>query len=239
MVEIRNLFKKFGSVEVLKGLNLELQAGKVNVIMGPNASGKTTLIKSILGLVIPDKGEIKVLGENIEKNWNYRSRIGYMPQIAHYPENLTPLELIHMISDIRKGNPNTQAIIEWLGLEVFLDKKLRYLSGGTRQKVNATLALMYDCPILIFDEPTVGLDPVACLKLKDRIREERDKGKTIILTTHVMSEIEELADRIIFLMDGIIYLEETPEKIKESQGEVTLERAIARILESQKTDIDA
>ena len=79
MVEIRNLFKKFGSVEVLKGLNLDLRPGQVNVIMGPNASGKTTLIKSILGLVIPDRGEIKVLGENIEKNWMYRSRIGYMP----------------------------------------------------------------------------------------------------------------------------------------------------------------
>ncbi len=234
MVEIRNLYKKFGSVEVLKGLNLDLLPSKVNVIMGPNASGKTTLIKSILGLVIPDRGEIQVMGENVRKNWYYRSKIGYMPQIAHYPENLTPKELIGMIRDIRKGHPDADTLIQWLGLDSFLDKKLRYLSGGTRQKVNATLALMYDCPVLIFDEPTVGLDPVARLKLKDRIRQERERGKTIILTTHVMSEIEELADRIVFLMDGIIYLEDTPENIKASQGEKSLERAIARILEMEK-----
>lgn len=235
MVTIENIYKRFGSLQVLKGINLELEPGKIHVVMGPNASGKTTLIKSVLGLVVPDSGTIEVMGQNVRKGFQYREHIGYMPQIAHFPENLTPRELLGMISDIRGGEPAIAQMVDWLGLGPFMKKKLRYLSGGTRQKVNAAMALMYDCPVLIFDEPTVGLDPVARLKFKDRVRQEKDRDKTIILTTHVMSEIEELADRIIFLMDGLIHLTGSPEEIKQSQGAGNLERAIANILETQNT----
>jgi Cu-processing system ATP-binding protein len=234
MVTVKDLYKRFGRLQVLNGIELELEPGKVHVVMGPNASGKTTLIKSILGLVIPDRGTTTVMGQNVRKGYQYRKDIGYMPQIAHFPENLSPKELIGMISDIRGGKTRKDEMVEWLGLQPFMTKKLRYLSGGTRQKVNAAMAMMYDCPVLIFDEPTVGLDPVARLKLKDRNRQERDQGKTIILTTHVMSEIEELADRIVFLLDGIIHLAGSPDEIKQSQGKDTLERAIANILEQEK-----
>lgn len=233
MVTLTNIHKKYGRLAVLKGVSHTMGPGQVHVIMGPNASGKTTLMKSILGLVHPDKGTITVMGESIRKNYQYRRHIGYMPQIAHFPENLSPRDLFAMVEHIRGKKSDRQGLIEWLGLSPFLAKPLRYLSGGTRQKVNAVLALMHEAPVLLFDEPTVGLDPVARLKLKERILAERDKGKTILLTTHVMSEIEELADEIIFLMDGTVRLIDTPQAIQQSQQEPTLERAIARILEQQ------
>lgn len=235
MVTLENVYKNFGRLRVLQGINLTLTPGKVHIIMGPNASGKTTLIKSILGLVLPDKGRIEVMGEPVRNNHRYRRHIGYMPQIAQFPENLTPAELLSIVENIRGKHANHAQLIEWIGLSPFLKKTLRHLSGGTRQKVNAVMALMHDAPVLLFDEPTVGLDPVARLLLKDRIIEEREKGKTIILTTHVMSDIEALADDIIFLMDGIVHLQDTPAAIRKQQGEISLERAIANILQQQNT----
>lgn len=233
MVTFDNIHKKFGRLAVLKGVSHEMGPGQVHVIMGPNASGKTTLMKSILGLVHPDKGHITVMGESVRHGYKYRRHIGYMPQIARFPENLSPNDLFAMVENIRNKKSEREGLIEWLGLAPFLRKPLRYLSGGTRQKVNAVLALMHDAPVLLFDEPTVGLDPVARIKLKERMLEERNRGKTILLTTHVMSEIEELADEIIFLMDGSVRLIDTPKAIQQAQQEPTLERAIARILEEQ------
>jgi Cu-processing system ATP-binding protein len=232
MVKIENLYKRFGKLEVLKGVELELVPGRISVIMGPNGSGKTTLIKCILGLVLPNSGEIYINGESIKKGCEYRRNIGYMPQIAQYPENLNPTDLINMIKDIRSVDGNAEELIELFGLESYMKKPLRILSGGTRQKVNAVMALQYDNQIMIFDEPTVGLDPVSRLKIKDKIHELREQGKVIMLTTHVMSEIEDLADEIVFMLDGKIYLKGSPADIKSGQGEKTLERAIAKILVS-------
>ncbi|WP_457624335.1 ABC transporter ATP-binding protein, partial [Persephonella sp.] len=169
MVKVKNLYKRFGKLEVLKGIDLELKGGNVTAILGPNGSGKTTLIKSILGLVVPTSGEIYVKGENVRKNWNYRKYIGYMPQIAVFPENLTLKELINMLVDIRKEgyNPNMkEEIIEGFKLEKYMDKKLKTLSGGTKQKVSALITFMFDPEIYFLDEPTVGLDPISSSFLK-------------------------------------------------------------------------
>jgi len=230
MIEIKSLAKSFGKLPVLKEITMQLEAGKIYAFLGPNGSGKTTLIKSILGLTLPDAGEIIIDNENIKNNWRYKSRIGYMPQIARFPENLTMLELFRMTKDIRKTTANEEDYIAYFNLEESRDKALKNLSGGTKQKVNAILALMFNPGILIFDEPSVGLDPVSHLRLKDLMRQERDKGKTILLTTHILSEVEELADEVIFLLEGKIYFKGTVKKLVESQQEPNLERAIARLL---------
>ena len=235
MVAVEQLHKRFGKLEVLKGVDLELEPGKVHVIMGPNGSGKTTLIKCILGLVRPDRGNIKISGKRVNGLWKYRKDIGYMPQIAHFPENLTPKELINLVQDIRGEAHDWKPLQEELKLAPHWNKPVRNLSGGTRQKVNALMALLFGAPILILDEPTVGLDPVARLWMKDRIIEECKKGKTVILTTHVMAEIEELAARIVFLMDGKIHFIATPAEIKAKHPSGNLERAIAHILEEAET----
>lgn len=235
MIDIINLHKRFGKLHVLQGINLEFRnQGKISAVLGPNGSGKTTLIKCILGMVLPEEGEIKIEGKSIRGESAYRSRIDYLPQIAQFPNNLTVQEVIRLIKDIRGEGANEQQLIDMFGLQPYLDKRLSALSGGTKQKVNLTLAFMYDSPILILDEPTAGLDPIALIRLKDFIRKEKQKGKTILITTHIISLVEELADEIVFLLEGKIYFRGAPGQLKAQYGEEDLERAIAAILTNQK-----
>lgn len=235
MVEISNLIKRYGKLEVLKGIDVNIQQGKVTSIVGPNGSGKTTIIKIILGLVKPDYGKISIKGENINGNYEYRNNIGYMPQLASFPENLIVLEVINMVKDIRNNQPSFEDnYIKLFELSSELTKPVKTLSGGTRQKLSAVISLMFDPMILIFDEPTAGLDPVASSRFKNIIQNEREKNKTIILTSHIMSEIEELADEIIFLLDGKIYYQGSVTSLLLEKGEIKLENAVAKILEENK-----
>ncbi|TXE10635.1 ABC transporter ATP-binding protein [Gelidibacter salicanalis] len=230
MVTIQNLRKKFGKNQVLSGLDLSFGAGGIFAILGPNGSGKTTLIKSVLGMVIPDKGEITVLGKNITKNSDYRHQIDYLPQIANFPSNLKVKELIKMIKDLRKSTKEDERLIELFKLTPFLDKKLGQLSGGTKQKVNLVLTFMFDSPIIILDEPTSGLDPISMLRLKDLIQVEKEKGKTILITSHIMSFVEEISDEIVFILEGKIYFKGTITELKTKTNQPDFEHAIASIL---------
>lgn len=237
MIEIRNIQKSFGKLEVLKGVDLQLDGGKTYAFMGPNGSGKTTLLKCILGLVKPDKGEILMDGQKVNDSGQYRNHIGYMPQIANFPENLKVLELFNMIRNIRKRPVDIDNLLRYFELEASQDKKLKNLSGGMKQKVNAILTLMFDPKVLILDEPSVGLDPISHIKLKDIIRHERSKGKTVLITTHIINDVEELADEIIFLMDGKIYFKGTPDVLRKEQGEEALDKAIARLTNKEAFDM--
>ncbi|ULC59480.1 ABC transporter ATP-binding protein [Flaviramulus sp. BrNp1-15] len=230
MVDIQNLYKKFGKNQVLCGLDLTINEGGIFAVLGPNGSGKTTLIKSILGMVIPNKGNITVLGENIKKNSEYRHKIDYLPQIANFPSNLKVRELIRMIKDLRGNTTKDEKLIELFKLEPFLDKKLGNLSGGTKQKVNIVLTFMFDCPLIILDEPTTGLDPISLIRLKDLIQAEKAKGKTILITSHIMSFVEEVSDEIVFLLEGKIYFKGSISELKSKTNQPDFEHAIASIL---------
>ncbi len=234
MIEITGLHKKFGKVEVLDSVSLTIADKGIFAILGPNGSGKTTLIKSILGMVIPQQGEIKIDGEVIKGKYDYRKNIDYLPQIARFPDNITVTELINMIKNLRNRQANDTELIGMFGLEPFLDKKLGNLSGGTKQKVNLVLAFMFDSPLLILDEPTTGLDPVSLLHLKDLIRKEREAGKTILITTHIMDFVETMADEIVFLLEGNIYFKGTVAELKQKSDRNDLEHAIATILSENK-----
>lgn len=234
MIKISNLIKKYGKLEVLKGIDAEISSGKVTAIVGPNGSGKTTIIKIILGLVKADYGFITIDGKKINGGYEYRNHIGYMPQIASYPENLTVLEVLSLIKDIRNRNDNPEdLLLKKFELVGELTKPVRTLSGGNKQKLSAVISLMFNPEILIFDEPTAGLDPVMSNRFKEVVIEEKKKGKTIILTSHIMSEIEELADEIIFLLDGKIYFQGSVMNLLVEKGEVKLEKAVAKILEEK------
>lgn len=230
MVTIKNLHKKFGKNQVLSGVDLSITEGGIFAVLGPNGSGKTTLIKSILGMVIPDKGNIAVLNENIKKKSDYRHKIDYLPQIANFPSNLRVKELIKMIKDLRKPTDNDKRLIELFRLEPFLDKKLGNLSGGTKQKVNLVLTFMFDSPLIILDEPTTGLDPISLIRLKNLISAEKEKGKTILITSHIMSFVEEISDEIVFILEGKIYFKGTIQKLKNKTNQPDFEHAIASIL---------
>ena len=233
MVNIEKLHKKYGSQIVLNGLDLEIKEKGIIAVLGPNGSGKTTLIKCILGMVVPEKGEIEVNGRSILKKWSYRQELDYLPQIANFPGNLRVQELIKMIKDLRGKAARDKELIDYFGLHPYLDKKLNKLSGGTRQKVNLLLCFMFDSPFIILDEPTSGLDPVSLLRLRELLRAEKERGKTILITSHIMNFVEEMADRIVFLLEGKIYFDGTVGELKTSTGQFDFEHAIAQLLSEE------
>ncbi len=233
MIKFEKLNKKFGKLVVLNNLDLEINTGGVFAILGPNGSGKTTLIKSILGMVIPNSGQIFYKGHSILKKWQYRKNINYLPQIANFPANLSVNELIKMVKNLRAENTNEQHLIELFGLTPFLKQKLGNLSGGTKQKVNIVLTFMFDNELIILDEPTTGLDPIALINLKDLINTARKSGKTILITSHIMSFVEEISDEIVFLLDGKIYFKGSITQLKTQTESSSLEIAIANLIKKQ------
>ncbi|MFP8489109.1 ABC transporter ATP-binding protein [Gracilimonas sp. Q87] len=234
MIELRGLKKNFGQLTVLDDLDLEIPSGQATGIVGPNGSGKTTTIKSILGLVKPTKGEILINGNIVNDRWEYRDKIGYMPQVARYPENMTVEELFRFIKNIRGDQPSSEEeLIKHFGLQTELKKRMRTLSGGNRQKVGAVLSMMFNPEILIFDEPTAGLDPRSSVQFKKKVVELKGQGKTIMLTTHIMSEIEELADHLIFIVEGKIKYHGPMDELLSKHKEQRLEGAVAKMMEEE------
>ena len=283
VVEARGIVKSYGRLRVLQGLDLTVQRAQVTAIIGPNASGKTTFNKILLGLVRPDGGEITIDGARINGSSAYRANIGYMPQAARFPENLCADDVFRMLADIRgvsadsargptsgtasgltsgpangltsspasrltngpasgltsvparssfssRRSERDEELIETLSLGPVLKTPIRILSGGMRQRVNAALAFLFRPSLLLLDEPTAGLDPISSSTLKDKILRERAAGRTFILTSHVLSELEELADRITFLLDGVAHFSGTQDELKHQTNQPTLERAIAQLM---------
>ncbi len=236
MIEFKDVHKKYGKLEVLKGVSFTIKDGGIIAILGPNGSGKTTSMKSFLGMVVPTKGEIFFNGKSIKNQWAYREQISYLPQIANFPNNLKVKELIAMIKNIKKLPCRDQELIELFGLQKHLNKSLGNLSGGTKQKVNLVLTFMVDVPVLVLDEPTSGLDPIAILALKKLILREKEKGKTILITSHILSFIEELSDEILFILEGNIYFRGTPEQLLKTTQKDNFQEAIAELLKNEKYD---
>ncbi|RZF62473.1 ABC transporter ATP-binding protein [Sphingobacterium corticibacterium] len=232
MIKIEKLSKHFGKLQVLKDIDLSLTPGQCISLIGPNGSGKTTLIKTILGMVVPSSGNIYVEGKNINREWAYRSDIGYMPQKGEYPENMSIGQVLDMMIDIRKTPSHLldNELYEKFEIETMLDKRMRTLSGGTRQKVSACLAFMFNPKVLILDEPTAGLDPVATEILKEKIIREKEKNKLILITSHVLSDLDDLVSQIIYMQDGELRFHKSLAELKADTGTDKLSRAIAHVM---------
>lgn len=230
-LEIEGLRKRFGRVTALAGVDLNVAPGRVVALVGPNAAGKSTLIKSVLGLVRPDAGRIMVQGVRVDGDPAYRHAIGYMPQLPRFPDNLTGREVLELLADLRGGEPADDELVHRLGLEPSLDRPVRVLSGGTRQKLNAAVAFRYRPPLLILDEPTASLDPVAASRLKERIRHAAEEGTSVLLSSHFMAEVEELADEIVYLVEGCVRFQGTLDTLRLRTGERKLERAVAALMQ--------
>lgn len=232
MIKIEKLSKHFGKLQALKDIDLSLMPGQCISLIGPNGSGKTTLIKSILGMVVPSSGSIYFEGKNINREWAYRSDIGYMPQKGEYPENMSIGQVLDMMIDIRKTPSHLldNELYEKFELESMLDKRMRTLSGGTRQKVSACLAFMFNPKVLILDEPTAGLDPVATEILKEKIIQEKEKNKLILITSHVLSDLDDLVSQIIYMQDGQLRFHKSLAELKADTGTDKLSRAIAHVM---------
>jgi Cu-processing system ATP-binding protein len=232
MIIAKNITKKFGKLKALDNVSIEFAKGQCIALLGPNGSGKTTLIKSLLGMVVPDSGSIEFNKQNIASKWRYRNQIGYMPQIGRYPENMTIAHIIDMMKDIRKDHNerHDEDLIESFNLKNMMDKKMRTLSGGTTQKVSASLAFLFNPDVLILDEPTAGLDPLSSELLKQKIIKEKQNGKLILITSHILSELDDLITEVFYMQEGKLLFHKKLAALKEETGEIKLSKAIAKIM---------
>ena len=230
-LEVKGLRKAFGKLTALRGVDLVVAPGRVTALVGPNAAGKSTLIKCVLGLVRPDAGRISVLGQPVGHEPGYRHAIGYMPQAPRFPENLTGHEVLALLADLRQDERRDEELLRRFHLDDdVLAKPVRALSGGTRQKLNAVVAFRHRAPLLILDEPTASLDPLASGVLKDQVHDAAADGTTVLLTSHVMAEVEELCDDLVYLVDGSVRFHGTLDQLRLQTGEKKVERAIATLM---------
>jgi Cu-processing system ATP-binding protein len=234
MIIANNVTKRFGKLRALDDVSLTCNKGQTIALIGPNGSGKTTFIKCLLGMVVPDSGFITFNKLNITHDWKYRNQIGYMPQIGRFPDNMTIEQVFEMMKDIRKSKNGRldEELINEFGLHKMLEKRMRTLSGGTRQKVSASLAFLFNPDVLILDEPTAGLDPVSSEILKEKIRMEKEKGKLVLITSHILSDLDDIITEVIYLQDGKLKFHKGIEGLREDTGEDKLSKVIAKIMRS-------
>jgi Cu-processing system ATP-binding protein len=230
MITLDGVSKRFGRVEALRNVSLDIRAGTVTALVGPNASGKSTLIKAILGLSRPDAGGVLLDGVPADGAGEYRRRIGYMPQAARFPENLRVADVVDLITSLRPDASRDEELIDTLSLRLDMEKTVGTLSGGTRQKLSAALAFLFRPDVLILDEPTAGLDPIASGILKEKIRRTRGEGRTVLITSHVIAELEELSDDVAFLCEGRLQFAGGLADLLLRTGHTHLEPAVAELM---------
>ena len=234
MISLDTIRKRFGALEVLQDVSLAVRPGAVTALVGPNGSGKTTLIKIVLGLTRADHGTLQVDGRDADAAGAYRRAIGYMPQAAHFPVNLRVGDVLDLVAQLRPGEAMDDDLARAYDMDGIRDKYVGTLSGGTKQKVNAVIAFLFRPALLILDEPTAGLDPLSANVLKEKIRAVRAAGRSVLVTSHIMTELESLADDVAFLCDGRLRFSGTVAALLERTGERSLEDAIAGLMRTQR-----
>lgn len=234
MIALDGVRKAYGTRAVLDGVSLALAPGRITALVGPNGSGKTTLIKLILGLARPDAGRLLMDGVPFDADGRYRSRIGYAPQSPRLPEHLTVGEVLAMLRALRPGAPVDEGMIDAFGLRNEWGTRVGTLSGGWRQKLANACAFLFLPDVLILDEPTAGLDPVASGMLKAELRAARADGRTILISSHILVELEEFADDVAFLCDGRLRFAGPVEALLKETGTRRLEPAVAALLRGLK-----
>ena len=238
MIEIQHLNKTFDRQKVLNDISLSFKPGQSVALIGPNGSGKTTLIKTILGMVRPESGDILFKGTSILGGSEYRRTIGYMPQIQRFPEHMRVRQLFSLMQDLRKDvreEEYDRTLYRNFDVPSMAGKKLGQLSGGMKQKVSAALAFLFDPEVLILDEPTAGLDPVSNEILKDQLRLSLEQGKLVLITSHILSDLDEITTDVAYLMDGKLTFYRTLEDLKKETSEDRLNRMIAKVLKSENS----
>jgi ABC-2 type transport system ATP-binding protein len=207
---VRDLHKTFGDVAALRGVDFELRPGEVLGLLGPNGAGKTTTVESILGLIAPDRGGVSVCGIEVERQPRLaRRRIGVVLQDTGLPDAITPHEAIAAFSALYGEHADSDGLLARYGLAEKAHARAATLSGGQKQRLALALAFLGDPDVVILDEPTVGLDPVARRELIRHVEEMKAEGRAVLLATHDMEEAAELCDRIVVIDRGRVVAEGT------------------------------
>lgn len=209
------LRKSYGSVPALRGVDLTVSSGEIFGFLGPNGAGKTTTIRCLLDLIRPDAGTLRVLGYDPQEDpVAVRSRTGYLPGELSLEQNLTAEALLRYLAELQ-GDGVEWSFVQQLAerLELNLERPIKNLSKGNKQKVGIIQALMAHPTLLLLDEPTAGLDPLMQQAVYHLLREAREEGATVFFSSHIIGEVEALADRIAILRDGAIVEEAAPEQL--------------------------
>ena len=234
MIEAGHITKTFGRLRALDDFSASMSSGRAYSLIGPNGSGKTTFIKCLLGTVIPDAGTLTLDSESLLNNPALRARIGYMPQIGRYPDNMRVAQLFDLLGEIREGSSRgrDEDLMKAFEIDKIANKPMRTLSGGTRQRVSACLAFLFNPDVLVLDEPTAGLDPVSVEVLKEKVISEQKKGKLVLLTSHILSDLDEITTDVMFLMEGKLRFSRPIEDLRAETGEEKLGKLIARLMKA-------
>lgn len=233
-IEIENLTKSYGDFKAVDGLSLKVEEGITFGFLGPNGAGKTTTILSMIGLIIPDSGEIRILGRDVFREpVEVKKRIGYLPENATIYEELTAWKNLDFFANFfnfgrAEKEKRIEELLKLVGLWDVRYRKVKTFSKGMKQRLLLAQTLINDPEVLILDEPTSGLDPEGAFLVKNIVREERKKGKTVFFSSHILSEVEELSDRVGILVGGKLRalgsLEDIKRQFMELEGyEITVE----------------
>lgn len=219
MIEVRNLTKKFGAFTAFDGVSFDVRDGETFALLGPNGSGKSTILKCLAGLSVPTRGEILIGGlDALRKPRETRRLLSYLPQRVGFHDCLTANEVLEFYRRLRKlPHERIEQVLHGseFNFNGFCEKQVRELSGGMKQKLGLAVACLPNTPLLLLDEPTVSLDPAGAIGFRQFLRALKKKGKTIVFTSHVLADVEALADRVAILVDGRLIALETIEKLRE------------------------
>lgn len=224
-INVKNLVKYYGNIKALSGVDLEVNRGEIYGFLGPNGAGKTTAIRCMLDLIRPQSGLISVLGLNPQEEPEFiKARVGYLPGELHLDENMTARQIFRFFNNLR-GNSSDWKFINELSerLKLELTTPIKNFSKGNKQKVGVVVSLMNRPELLLLDEPTGGLDPLMQQEVLSMLVEARDNGATVFLSSHIISEIQAIADRVAIIRKGkIIEVVETDTLLKRSVRRVRI-----------------
>ncbi len=215
---------------------MDLEPGHLVSLIGPNGSGKTTLFKSMLGLVMPSSGTIAIKGIPVTTKSNYRHYLGYMPQLGRFPENIKVFQLFDLLKKLRPETASSLDVdlYDQFKIAAFNRLPLGSLSGGMKQKVNAAIAFLFNPEILILDEPTAGLDPIASEILKSKILAYHRMGKLIIISSHILSDIDDITTHVAYMQEGKLLYYGSFDALKSLSHENKLSKAIAYLMRTNE-----
>lgn len=229
ILTIKDLRKKYGENEVLKGINLKVNPGQIIGYIGPNGAGKSTTVKILLGIIEDYSGNVEIFGNNIAKDKvSYKKRIGYVPEVGEIYESLTAFEYLTFLGEVygmglEVVDKKAKTLMELFGIEDNYNNKISSYSKGMKQKLLIIASLIHNPDILFLDEPLSGLDANSVMIFKEILSQLAQKGKTIFYCSHIMEVVEKISDRILLIDDGVIVADGTFEELKAKSRQGSLE----------------
>ena len=219
MIEVWNLTKRFGALTAIENVSFRVEPGETFALLGPNGSGKTTTLKCMVNLVSPTSGEVLINGINATRKPRESGKLfSYLPQRVAFPENVTAREVLEFYCRLRKlPLERVKAALDRAQFNGSADRLVSEFSGGMVQRLGVAVAFLPDAPLLVLDEPTISLDPEGAFRLREFIASQKREGKTIVFSSHVLSDVDRLADRVAVLVGGKVVRVEPVENLRKAR----------------------